>query len=62
MYEKRQTREVGVTALSLAGKTEDEVKAMVKDPTIPTPSVTTPPDTIPILTLADVERATRPTE
>lgn len=60
MYEKRQSRNVTVTALSMANATENQVKAMVADPAIQTPDVSTHPDTIPILTLSQVERNLRP--
>lgn len=60
MYEKRTARQEKLTGFQLAGVTENQVKAMVADPAIPTPSVNTSPDAIPTLTLFDVERFTRP--
>lgn len=47
LYQKRQSRAEKVSALSRAGLTENENKAMVKDPAIPTPSVSTSPDVVP---------------
>lgn len=62
MYEKRQSRNVTVTALAMANTTENHVKALIADPAIKTPSPATPANIvpIPILTLSEVERFTRP--
>jgi hypothetical protein len=62
MYEKRQSRNVTVTALAMANTTENHVKSLIADPALKTPSPGTPANIvpIPILTLSEVERFTRP--
>lgn len=60
MYQKRQARLVLMVPLALARMTENEAKAQVADPAIQTPPVSTHPDAVPILTLSEVERSTRP--
>lgn len=48
MYQKRNDRLEKLTGLQLAGVTEDHVKAMVANPSIPTPSVATPANVVPV--------------
>lgn len=56
LYQKRQNRAVLMVPLAAAGMTENTAKAMVANPAIQTPDVATHPDSIPTLTLSEVER------
>lgn len=56
MHAQRQEREEKMMALAVGKTTENTIKALVSDPTIPNPSVNTHPDLVPTLTLDQVER------
>jgi len=47
IYKNFKERQVLVTALKVADVSENDVKLLVKDPAVVTPSVTAPKDTVP---------------
>lgn len=59
LYQKRQNRAILMVPLAAAGMTENTAKAIVANPLIVTPDVSTHPDRIPTVSLEDVDRLTR---